>query len=203
MERHGDVMATGVFLILALAAACLVGLDSRRQWKDDAVTAARAGQCASVAGNTNGPVQDAGSGIDDVPLLLELLGSALDAGLAIPWALRLVAGVATAEVRAGLSQVVAGLQMGASWEHSWEGVRSLEHVAGIHAALSFAALTGAPAAPLLYAEAEQRRRQFQRDAEKRAAALGVRLVVPLGLCSLPAFICLGIVPVVVAMIPTF
>ena len=138
-----------------------------------------------------------------MPLLLELLGACLDAGLSIPWALRLVAGIAAPEIGNGLSRVVAGLQIGASWQHSWDGVRHIEPVAQLHAALSFAALTGAPAAPLLYAEADQRRRQFHRDAEKRAAALGVRLVVPLGLCSLPAFICLGIVPVVVAMIPAF
>ncbi len=41
-----------------------------------------------------------------------------------------------------------------------------------------------------------------RGAERRAAALGVRLVVPLGLCSLPAFVCLGIVPVLLAMLPS-
>lgn len=189
--------AAGVFLLLAMVATCLLGMDGRGAWDEQIAVRRRVGEPGSS------PPVDFNSGIDDVPLLLELLGATLDAGLAIPWALRLVAGVATPEVQAGLSHVVAGLQMGASWEHSWEGVRTLDHVAEVHAALSFAALTGAPAAPLLYAEAEQRRRQFQRDAEKRAAALGVRLVVPLGLCSLPAFICLGVVPVVMAMIPTF
>ena len=33
--------------------------------------------------------------------------------------------------------------------------------------------------------------------------LGVRLVVPLGLCSLPAFVCLGVIPILVGLFPAF
>lgn len=188
-----------LFALLTLAAGCLLGTDAPRRWHERSTAVQMGG---GISGT--GPVETADDvGIADVPLLLELLGAALDAGLAIPWALELVAGVSTVQIRASLSHVVAGLQIGASWEHSWEGVRHIDEVGQLHAALSFAALTGAPAAPLLYAEAGQRRRQAQRGSEKRAAALGVKLVVPLGLCSLPAFICLGVVPVVVAMVPTF
>ncbi len=188
--------AWGIFALLALSAGCLLAGDPPRRWTDPAAGAGseRPGQRHREA---------AADGIADVPLLLELLGAALEAGLAVPSALELVAEVSTPRIHAGLSHVVAGLQMGASWEHSWEGVWEMPEVGQLHASLSFAALTGAPAAPLLYAEARQRRRQSQRDAEKRAGALGVKLVVPLGLCSLPAFICLGIVPVVVAMVPAF
>lgn len=197
--------ALEVFALMALAAGCLSGSDASSRWAGRSPGAGAAGVRRRTEPSNPGKPwngrNEADAGIADVPLLLELLGAALDAGLAIPWALELVAGVSTARIRAGLSQVVAGLQIGASWEHSWKGVRDQGEVEQLHAALSFAALTGAPAAPLLYAEAAQRRRQAQRDAEKRAAALGVKLVVPLGLCSLPAFICLGIVPVVVAMIP--
>ncbi|WP_418606028.1 hypothetical protein [Georgenia sp. SUBG003] len=37
-----------------------------------------------------------------------------------------------------------------------------------------------------------------REAQEAAARLGVRLVLPLGLCFLPAFVLLGLVPVVLA-----
>jgi len=190
------VAAGAIFVLLVLAVGCLGGSGGSRRWRARAALAGL-GQAAERRGGGKGP----DPGIADVPLLLELLGAALDAGLSIPWALRLVAGVATAPMRAGLSHVVAGLEMGASWEHSWAGVGDAAEMAALQSALGFAALTGTPAAPLLYAEARQRRRQSQRDAERRASALGVKLVVPLGLCSLPAFICLGVVPVVVAMIP--
>lgn len=196
-----------VFSLLVLAVVSFAARDGTGRWE----RRRRAGQdhagasLRGAAGGTSGENTRAlvAGTVDDVPLLLELLGAALDAGLTLPAALDLVAGVATPPIGASLARVVAGLQIGASWEHSWAGVRHVEAITELHAALGFAALTGAPAAPLLYAEAAQRRRQAQRGAEKRAAALGVKLVVPLGLCSLPAFICLGVVPVVLAMIPSF
>ncbi len=142
-------------------------------------------------------------GVTSVPLLLDLLGTSLDAGLTVQGALRVVATIADEQIQGRLLCVVAGLEIGASWDNSWEG--NVEHagVARIHEALSFGALTGASAAPLLYAEARQNRNAAGRAAEKRAATLGVKLVLPLGLCSLPAFIALGIVPVVMAMVPEF
>lgn len=142
-------------------------------------------------------------GVTSVPLLLDFLGTALDAGLTLPSVLRVVAAVAEQDMRESLLRVVAGMEIGASWQDSWDGNFIRSDVAQIHEALSFGALTGASAAPLLYAEAKQCRVAAARSAEKCAAALGVKLVLPLGLCSLPAFIALGVVPVVMAMIPTF
>ncbi|WP_230085364.1 type II secretion system F family protein [Arthrobacter sp. AQ5-05] len=203
--KQGSVMAAvGIFVLLFTAFLCLRRRDGSRRWRERAARVRRGPADASKGPNFEHHAEAAGDlGVEDVPLLLELLGAVLDAGLSIPWALRIVSGVASAQIHTGLSQVVAGLEMGASWEHSWAGVGGVPQLAALHSALGFAALTGSPAAPLLYAEARQRRRQSNRDAEKRAAALGVKLVIPLGLCSLPAFICLGIVPVVVAMIPAF
>ncbi|WP_104086290.1 type II secretion system F family protein [Arthrobacter sp. GMC3] len=192
------MLAIAIFALLVLAVGCLGRNVQGQRWRGRAIVA---GQIPPGGNHVNGEAGD--PGIADVPLLLELLGAALDAGLSIPWALRLVAGVATSPIRESLSHVVAGLEMGASWDHSWAGSRDTAELAALHSALGFAAMTGTPAAPLLYAEARQRRRQSHRDAEKRASALGVKLVIPLGLCSLPAFVCLGVIPVVVAMIPAF
>ncbi|MFC8303931.1 type II secretion system F family protein [Specibacter sp. NPDC057265] len=141
--------------------------------------------------------------VASVPLLLDLLGTSLDAGLTVQGALRVVAAVAEQQVQGCLLRVVAGLEIGASWNNAWEGNLAHPDVVGIHEALSFAALTGASAAPLLYAQARQGRTAAGRAAERRAATLGVKLVLPLGLCALPAFIALGIVPVVLAMVPAF
>ena len=149
----------------------------------------------------NGPTPGLSSDVASVPLLLELLGTALDSGLTIQGALQVVAEVAEAKTHTKLLQVVAGLRIGASWQDSWAGSRDDEDIEQIHDALSFGALTGASAAPLLYAQARRYRTAATRDAQKRAAALGVKLVLPLGLCSLPAFIAVGVVPVVMAMIP--
>lgn len=138
---------------------------------------------------------------DEVPLLLELLGAMLEAGLALPRALEVAAGVAEAPGPA-LTRASAALRLGIDWDHAWPDAAGGAAVEEIRSALRFAASTGAPSAELLYARARQLRRSRHRELEKRAAALGVKLVIPLGVCSLPAFLCLGVVPVLLAMLPS-
>ena len=101
-----------------------------------------------------------------------------------------------------LRPVVSALAIGADWDTAWHssGVQAPQLLA-LRDALVFAALTGAPSSALLYAHAARLRRERNRAAEQRAAALGVKLVVPLGLCSLPAFVCLGVVPVLLGLLP--
>ena len=146
--------------------------------------------------------ESAADGLRDPAMMLELMASMLDSGAGIGRALELIARSATTTVRDSLRPVVAALFLGTDWETAWSTPgRQPPEVARIRDALAFAALTGAPSASILYAQAARERREQFRAAEKRAAALGVKLVVPLGLCSLPAFICLGVVPVLIAMLP--
>lgn len=137
---------------------------------------------------------------DEVPLLLELLGAMLEAGLALPRALEVAAGVADGPGPA-LARASGALRLGTAWDHAWPDAAPGSAVDELRTALRFAASTGAPSAELLYSRARQLRRSRHRELEKRAAALGVKLVIPLGVCSLPAFLCLGVVPVLLAMLP--
>ncbi|WP_372697169.1 type II secretion system F family protein [Arthrobacter sp. JSM 101049] len=132
-----------------------------------------------------------------MPLLLELAATLLDAGLPVDGVL----GTLARDVGPcrGLQPVVRSLDLGLGWHRSWQTAPAA--LRGLGEALAFAHLTGAATADLLRAAAEQERRREARNAEKRAAELGVKLVVPLGTCALPAFICLGIVPVVMALLP--
>lgn len=59
---------------------------------------------------------------------------------------------------------------------------------------------GVPAAELLRAEAEEVRRRERAHAQQAAARLGVTLMIPLGVCILPAFMLVGVVPLVIAVI---
>ncbi|PNH85002.1 type II secretion system F family protein [Arthrobacter sp. AFG20] len=142
-------------------------------------------------------------GLRDVAMMLELIAAMLHAGAGIGRALELVAAAAAPEYGRALRPVVGAMAIGADWETAWRSsdVRSPEILA-LRDALGFAALTGAPSSSILYAQAARMRRERFRAAEKRAASLGVKLVVPLGLCSLPAFICLGVVPVLLALVPS-
>lgn len=66
--------------------------------------------------------------------------------------------------------------------------------------LALAERAGAPAAELLRSAARQSRREARSSAQSAAAALGVRLMLPLGVCILPAFMLLGVAPVVLAIV---
>lgn len=167
-----------------------------------------AGDAAAPEGSLRRPGAGAdgsssSDGLRDTAMMLELLGSMLDAGAGIGRALDLLARCASPPISQSLRPVVAALAIGADWETAWQTpTHHAPEVVRLRDALAFAALTGAPSASILYAQAARERREQFRAAETRAAALGVKLVVPLGLCSLPAFICLGIVPVLIAMLPS-
>ena len=143
------------------------------------------------------------NGLRDTAMMLELVAAMLDAGSGIGRSLELVAAAASPEYRRSLRPVVSALAIGADWETAWRSSEvRLPEILEMRDALGFAAVTGAPSSAILYAQAARLRRGRFRAAEKRAASLGVKLVVPLGLCSLPAFICLGVVPVLLALVPS-
>lgn len=93
-----------------------------------------------------------------------------------------------------LSQCGQMLLLGASWEVAWERVEPM--LLPLNQALQAAWEDGAaPEGMLEHAAASLRARQMQR-ARVAAAELGTRLIGPVSLCMLPAFVALGIVPVV-------
>ncbi|MEI5583411.1 MULTISPECIES: type II secretion system F family protein [unclassified Agromyces] len=81
--------------------------------------------------------------------------------------------------------------------------RHLPEVVGADSAAPVIALAeraGAPVADLLRAEAARLRGTARAEGAIRAAALGVRLMIPLGCCVLPAFVLLGVAPLLVSVI---
>jgi tight adherence protein B len=70
-------------------------------------------------------------------------------------------------------------------------------VAGV---LGLSRRAGVPAAELLRSEATEARRSASAAAAARASVLTVRLMLPLGLCILPAFMLLSVAPLVIAVI---
>jgi pilus assembly protein TadC len=192
-----------VGMVLAAAAALAFTGHSRTRRR----LLGRSGLILTTAthGGASGRSASAGhrTGLRDTALMLELVAAMLDAGSGIGRALELVAAAASPEYSRSLRPVVGAMAIGADWETAWRSstARSPEILA-LRDALGFAALTGAPSSAILYAQAARMRRERFRSAEKRAASLSVKLVIPLGLCSLPAFICLGVVPVLLALVPS-
>ncbi len=68
------------------------------------------------------------------------------------------------------------------------------------ALLELARVSGAPPADLLRYEARRIRADAAAAAARRAAALGTWLMLPLGLCTLPAFLLLAVAPVLLALL---
>ena len=66
--------------------------------------------------------------------------------------------------------------------------------------LRFAADAGLPVVALLDAEADRLRRGALAEARLRATVLAARLLLPLGLLVLPAFLLLGAVPIGLAVL---
>lgn len=70
----------------------------------------------------------------------------------------------------------------------------------VDAVLAFARDAGVPAVVLLRSEADGCRRSTRALAARRVAELETRMLLPLGLCVLPAFVLLGVAPIAIAII---
>ena len=135
----------------------------------------------------------------DAGVLLDLTAALLGAGVGIEAALSRLAD--TVPGAKPLAQVHHALSAGAPWEQAVEPVDEHAELSVFCEHLSFAYATGAPSASMLRAAAAQARSQRRHSAERRAEELGVKMMLPLGTCFLPAFILLGVIPVVLSMLP--
>lgn len=155
-------------------------------------------RAANAESETEKPGSPAGAAPVDIALVLELLAAQLRAGLAPLAALGILAEALNSRA---LHAVCQRLQMGSGWGSAWSG-SAAGTFGELQDALAPAYTGGAPSTALLLSLADAHRLSERRAAERAAGKLSVALVVPLGLCSLPAFICLGIVPILISLLPT-
>lgn len=139
----------------------------------------------------------------DPALMLELLAAQLRAGLGLTGALQALGRALAHEERAisdALEHITLTLTVSADWQAAWDGYDHplLRELARI---LAPAYSAGTPSSALLRHCAATYRLEERRAAERASAKLAVALVLPLGLCSLPAFICCGIIPIVISLLP--
>lgn len=153
---------------------------------------------ANAESETEKSASPAGAVPIDTALVLELLAAQLRAGLAPLAALGTLAEALNSRP---LHTVCQRLQMGSGWGSAWSG-SAAGTFGELRDALAPAYTGGAPSTALLLSLADAHRLSERRAAERAAGKLSVALVVPLGLCSLPAFICLGIVPILISLLPT-
>ena len=160
----------------------------------------------------------------DLPLVLDLLSACLTGGASLPAAARVVARAVPGPAGRRLALVCAELAVGSPPAQAWaaltsetahapaDGIgrslnrgigRSIDRedpLAPAARALGRAAEGGAPVAAAVARLAEDARAVARAEGERAARKVGVMVVAPLGLCFLPAFMLLGVVPVVAGLV---
>lgn len=127
---------------------------------------------------------------------MELIALAIATGSAVVPAVEGVAEVLGGRRGTELARVAAALAWGYD-DRAWEAAGA--EWEPVHRALALAQRAGVPPADLLTTAAADLRRDRASRLETAAARLGVRLVLPLGLLFLPAFILTTVLPLVLAL----
>ncbi len=138
----------------------------------------------------------------DLPLALDLLAACLSGGAALPAAVRAVADAVPGPCGERLGRVAAALDVGSSPADAWaQLVEERDELSGAAArALARTGHGGAPVAAAVARLASQAREQARARGETAAERAGVLAVAPLGLCFLPAFVLIGVVPVIAGLV---
>jgi hypothetical protein len=139
----------------------------------------------------------------EVALSLDLLGGALGCGC-MPAAAAMAAASAAPPaladaLRTAATRLSLGEDPGAVWSQVGVMVPALAEGAR---ACARAAATGAAVADELHRLAAAARMAAQVDRRRRLQRAAVWLVLPLGLCFLPAFVLVGVAPVVAGAVPS-
>ncbi|MGH3098691.1 MAG: type II secretion system F family protein [Streptosporangiales bacterium] len=132
----------------------------------------------------------------DLPIAVDLLGACLRAGSTPVDAADAVARAVGGPLGAALDGVVALLRLGGDPATAWASLGNDQELAPLGRAFGRAASTGAPLAAGLEQLAADGREARRTQADEGARKVGVKSAAPLGLCFLPAFVLLGVVPVV-------
>ena len=134
---------------------------------------------------------------------LGFLAVCLDAGLPMVRALSIVADASAPATSAVLRRLSSELTLGRRTDEAWGALRG-DPVWGAAAAdVARAERSGLCLADLLRLHADDARRVAADRATLAARTVGVRSVVPLMVCFLPAFILVGVVPIVAGLVADF
>ena len=134
---------------------------------------------------------------EEIAASMVLLSVALQSGSGVIEAIEHMAQVAPAVPAAELAVVAAGLRWGLAEEQAWAEVDPRWSRTAL--ALRMAREAGVPPSSLLLTGADDLRSARLAAMDVAAARLGVRLVIPLGVAFLPAFVLTTVVPVVLAL----
>ena len=133
----------------------------------------------------------------DLPVACDLLAVCLTAGTPVGAALSAVGAAVPGPLGDRLVEVGALYRLGAAPRRAWAGVPP--PVDALARTVVRGGDSGSAVVPALQRLAADRRAGDRSQVEAAVRRAGVWVLAPLGLCFLPAFLCLGVVPLVLGI----
>jgi Flp pilus assembly protein TadB len=134
--------------------------------------------------------------VAEMPVAIDLLAACLRGGGTWHESVEAVATAVGGPLGEELARVAARIRLGGDPAEEWLDLAREPVMAPLGRAAARAAVGGVPVAATLARLARDQRRKARVAASDRARVAGVRSVAPLGLCFLPAFVLLGVVPAI-------
>lgn len=127
---------------------------------------------------------------------LDLLCSCLEAGLSTASACQVVADISA---HPAWQQTAVMLRSGLAAQQAWQPMRDVPGLEDVAVCMSTSQQSGASLNDNIANIAAQLRQQVQAEASAQAQRVNVLIALPLTLCYLPAFLLLGLLPVVAGL----
>ncbi|MBC7595692.1 MAG: type II secretion system F family protein [Kineosporiaceae bacterium] len=131
-----------------------------------------------------------------LPGAIDLLIAVLDAGRPPVDAFTLVARAASDPLGAELALIAGRLSVAGDEQSVWEGMGTKAEFAALGRSFRRAGRSGMPVGRILGRLADELRRERRTNSQERARSVAVMTAAPLGVCFLPAFFLVGIVPTI-------
>ncbi|MFF5477331.1 type II secretion system F family protein [Streptomyces sp. NPDC012935] len=142
---------------------------------------------------------DAGEAAKQLPLAADLLAACIAAGAGPVIAAQAVGEALGGPVGDRLARGAAEVRLGGEPGEAWHRLALLPGAGGLARLLERADVSGLPAAGPVARLAAEARADWARAATERARRAAVMVSAPVGLCFLPAFIAVGVAPVVIGL----
>lgn len=142
---------------------------------------------------------DAREAARQLPLAADLLAACIAAGAGPVIAAQAVGEALGGPVGEGLARGAAEVRLGGEPGEAWRRLASLPGAGALARLLERAGVSGLPAAGPVARLAADARADWAREATVRARRAAVMVTAPVGLCFLPAFIAVGVMPVVIGL----
>lgn len=135
-----------------------------------------------------------------LPIAVDLLAAGVRAGGTMSGVLSAITPALGGSLGEALGGVADRLRLGADPAAAWRDPHAPAELTAVGRALARASESGAPVADILERQASEARQRERTRAYAATQRLGVLVVAPLGLCFLPAFVLIGIVPLAAGLI---